>query len=361
MKIGITIGDINGVGPEVIIKALANEDRIKLFDLVIYGPLEALEHHKALLPEIENFRFYKVADAAHAKPNHINVVNTEEQPITLNLGAPTAESGRYAFNALERAMNDLQENRIDALVTAPISKHAMKMSGFNFPGHTEYLASKAPKSKEFMLMVAEDLRVALLTGHIPLQEVSSKLNKDTVVQMLQRFNQTLRKDFGIDKPKIAVLGLNPHAGESGNMGTEEVNILIPAIKQVQKAHNILAVGPYPADGFFGTAEYSKFDGVLAMYHDQGLIPFKTLCFENGVNFTAGLPFVRTSPDHGTAYDIAGQNKADESSMIHAIYLAKDLLNSRAAYEDRYASPLQPQYDEEIEREKRVPDGYITEN
>lgn len=324
--IGITMGDINGIGPEVIIKALSDLRISKNIVVIIYGSAKVLTFYKKLLKNDEfNFNTIKSVTQAHTKK--INVINCWEENIEVQPGVDNKEGGTCSFMALKKATEDLKEGLIEAVVTAPINKKNILNEDFNFPGHTEYFTQNFGEKESLMLLVSEDLRVGVVTGHIPLKDVSNSISKEIILLKLKIFEKTLRKDFGIQKPKIAVLGLNPHAGEDGVLGNEEVEIIAPLVEELRKK-GMFVFGPYPADGFFGMMQFKKFDGILAMYHDQGLIPFKTLAFENGVNFTAGLSIVRTSPDHGTAYNIAGKNTANESSMREAIYLVSDVLKKR---------------------------------
>lgn len=352
IRVGISIGDINGIGPEVIIKALSDSRLLLDCTPVIYGSNKTLAHHKKLLDNTE-FVYQSCKSADDARPRKINVVNLWDDEVHFDLGKATETGGKYAYLSLESATQDLASGKIDVLVTAPISKEAMGKSGFKFPGHTEYLASLAGEDEALMVMVSGDLRVALVTSHIALKEVSAALTKDKIYQKIVMFEKSLRKDFGILRPKIAVFGLNPHAGENGKMGSEEQEVILPAINQAKSEH-ILAFGPYPADGFFGSNARNQFDGVLAMYHDQGLAAFKALAFEDGVNFTAGLPIVRTSPDHGTAYDIVGQNRASELSMLSAIYLAMDVYKNNQFLKEITANPL-PFTPEDKKRGKKYQD------
>jgi 4-hydroxythreonine-4-phosphate dehydrogenase len=276
--------------------------------------------------------------ADEALNRKVNVINVWNEEINFDLGKATEIGGKFAFLSLEAATQDLASGKIDVLVTAPISKEAMAKSGFKFPGHTEYLADKAGMDEALMMMVAPTMRVALVSTHIPLKDVSASLTQEAIFQKIKTFEKSLKADFGIIRPKIAVFGVNPHAGENGKMGTEETEIIIPAINQA-KTENILAFGPFPADGFFGSSAMSHYDGILAMYHDQGLTAFKALAFDDGVNFTAGLPVVRTSPDHGTAFDIVGQNKASAQSMRSAIYLAMDIYRNQKDRKEMMANPL----------------------
>ena len=337
IKVGISIGDINGIGVEVIMKSL-NDSRL-LLDCtpIIYGSTKVFSHYKKILGELE-FNYQSCRTAEEAQIRKVNVVNVWNEEVEYQLGQATETGGKYAFLALEQATQDLASGKIDVLVTAPISKEAMAKSGFKFPGHTEYLADLSGVDDALMLMVSGNLRVALVTSHIALKDVNTALTKEKILNKIKTFEASLKKDFGILKPKIAIFGLNPHAGENGKMGTEEQEIISPAINQA-KGEDILAFGPYPADGFFGSNARSQFDGVLAMYHDQGLAAFKALAFEDGVNYTAGLPIVRTSPDHGTAFDIVGQNKASEQSMRNAIYVAMDVYRNRKFSKEVFANPL----------------------
>lgn len=337
IRVGISIGDINGIGPEVIIKALSDPRILLDCTPIIYGSTKILSYHKKLI-ENSDFQYQSCKAATDAVDKKVNVVNLWDEEINFEIGHPTKNGGEYAFKSLEAATQDLASGKIDVLVTAPISKDAMSKSGFQFPGHTEYLASLAGEDEALMVMVSGGLRVALVTSHIALKDVSTSLTKEKIHQKIAVFEKSLKRDFGIIRPKIAVFGVNPHAGENGKMGTEEQEVIAPAINQA-KSEGILAFGPYPADGFFGSDARSQFDGVLAMYHDQGLTAFKALAFEDGVNFTAGLPIVRTSPDHGTAYDIVGQDKASAQSMLSAIYLAIDVYGNNLRNKEMNANPL----------------------
>ncbi|UII21089.1 4-hydroxythreonine-4-phosphate dehydrogenase PdxA [Fulvivirga ligni] len=328
-RIGITLGDINGIGPEVTIKALRDNRLLNYITPVIYGSTKVLSYYRKAL-KIEDFNYTQVKDDGKFQSRKVNVINCWNEMIEIKTGEVTPEGGKASFNALEKATAHLKEGYIDALVTAPINKDNIQNDNFKFAGHTEYLTSKFGAEDSLMFMTTENLKIGVVTGHLPLKDVSKKLNKDLLLKKYSIMEQSLINDFGIMKPKIAILGLNPHAGENGLLGKEENELIIPVINKL-KNEGKLVYGPFPADGFFGKNDYSKFDAVLAMYHDQGLIPFKTLAFENGVNFTAGLPIIRTSPDHGTAYDIAGKNIASASSMLHAIYMAKDICT---IHEDR---------------------------
>jgi 4-hydroxythreonine-4-phosphate dehydrogenase len=339
IKIGISVGDINGISLEVILKTLDDSRITQLCTPVIYGSSKVISYHKNIV-NISDFPMTNVRDAHHLKIGEVNVVNCWQDNVRITLGKASEESGKFAYVSLDRAVQDLNAGLIDALVTAPINKHAMQLAGFPHTGHTEFLTAKANVQDSLMMLVNADLRVALATNHIPISEISKKLNKELILRKLNMLNQSLKMDFGIQKPKIAVLGLNPHAGDEGAIGNEELQYIIPAIQEA-KSKGIFAIGPYPADGFFGSGTYHHFDAVLAMYHDQGLVAFKSLSFESGVNFTAGLPFVRTSPDHGTAYNITGQNKASADSFREALFTAIEIVKKRADYKEMFANPLNP--------------------
>lgn len=336
--VGITQGDVNGIGYEVIIKALADNRILEICTPVIYGSPKVAAYHRKVL-EIENLSFNQIPSAEEIDHRKINIVNCCDDEIRVELGKSTPEAGQAAFEALEAATNDLRAGLIDVLVTAPINKDNIQSETFHFPGHTEYLAKKFDSKNYLMLLVSEGFRVGVVTGHVSVSSVSEMITEQSILRKLRVLQKSLISDFAVTAPRIAVLGLNPHNGDNGVIGKEENDIIIPALR---KANNegITALGPYSADGFFGSGLHKKFDAVLAMYHDQGLIPFKTLTFDMGVNFTAGLPIVRTSPDHGTAYDIAGENKASEQSMLQAIYLALDIFRNRQNHEEASSNPLQ---------------------
>ena len=308
IRAGITVGDINGIGLEVIIKTLSHPSVTQLCTPVIYGSSKVVSYHKNIVNP-GDFTFHNTATADKIYSQKINVVNCWQDTANIALGKESEEGGRFAHIALDRAVGDLKEGHIDLLVTAPINKNSMKMAGFQYPGHTEYLAHEFGVKEGLMMMVTDRLKVALMTTHMPLSNVPAAITKEKIRSKIDLLINTLQMDFGIMKPVIAVLGLNPHAGESGQIGREEEDIIRPAIIEAKKSGDVI-MGPYSADGFFGSMNHTKFDAVLAMYHDQGLIPFKMLHFHDGVNFTAGLPYVRTSPDHGTAFEIAGKNEAN---------------------------------------------------
>ena len=331
VKVGISIGDVNGIGPEVIIKALRDNRILTECTAIIYGSSRTMNFHKKLLNE-EEFNYQKCASADDAVARKINIVSVWNEDIDYKLGESNVDGGKFAFLSLKAATADLAAGKIDVLVTAPISKDGIQKAGFQFAGHTEYLANKAQQDEALMMMVGPKMRVALVSSHIPLKDVSTSLSKDKIIGKARALNFSLQRDFGIQKPRIAILGLNPHAGENGKLGQEELEVIIPAIQALQTGSTLVS-GPFPADGFFGSSQWTGFDGILAMYHDQGLTAFKALSFEEGVNFTAGLPIVRTSPDHGTGYDIAGQNLASGQSFRSAIYLAIDVWRYRKFYKE----------------------------
>ena len=320
--IGISIGDINGIGPEVTMKAILNNKTYKTFTPLIYAHGKILTFYRKLL-NLEEFNFVQIRNIDEIQHRKINVINVSEECPDVIPGVETHEAGKFALEVLTAAVKDLKEGKIQALVTAPVNKNNINSAELPFIGHTEFITESVGAQSSLMLMVAEQLRVGLVTGHLPLAKVPATITKERIIQKTKLLIKSLEKDFGISKPKIAVLGLNPHAGEEGLLGEEEEKIIKPAIKEL-KDQNHYVFGPYPADGFFGMMHQTKFDGIIAMYHDQGLIPFKSIAFSTGVNFTAGLPVIRTSPDHGTAYNIAGKNLADEGSMRAAILLASDI-------------------------------------
>lgn len=323
--VGITIGDINGVGPEVIIKSLSDHRINNYITPVIYGSTKVISFYRKNL-KMDDFNYSQVKNN-FINPKKINVVNCWEEVLEINFGQADKNIGKYALKALEAATKDYLENRIDAIVTGPINKKTIQGEEFNFPGQTEYIAKKGGDKDSLMMMVGENIKVALVTAHLPVKEIANHITKNTVTAKLKIFLSTLKNDFGISKPKIAVLGLNPHAGDDGLLGVEDKEIIAPIIEDFKTKGNLI-YGPYPSDGFFGASQYKNFDGILAMYHDQGLIAFKTLSFEDGVNYSAGLKIIRTSPDHGTAYSLAGKNMASELSMRSAIFLAKDIYYQR---------------------------------
>ncbi|MBY0433251.1 MAG: 4-hydroxythreonine-4-phosphate dehydrogenase PdxA [Cyclobacteriaceae bacterium] len=326
-RIGITLGDLNGIGPEVVIKALADNRILSSITPVVYGSTRVLSYYRKLMG-MEEFNYSQVRTKGQFFPKVINVVNCWEEELKITPGQPSRESGKAALMSLTQVVQDVKEGLLDGFVTAPIDKNTIHSTEFPFRGHTEYLTQTFEATESLMLMVSESLKVGLVTEHLPLKDVSKHITSERVELKIRLMELSLKKDFQIGKPRIAVLGLNPHAGDEGLIGDEENTIIKPVINDL-KNKGKLVFGPYPADGFFGSGQHQKFDGTLAMYHDQGLVAFKYIAFENGVNFTAGLPTVRTSPDHGTAYGIAGKNMADENSLRQAVFLATDIIKNRA--------------------------------
>ncbi len=338
-RVGITLGDTNGIGIEVALKAIGVPEMMEFCIPVLYGSSKIVSYHRNAC-NLPSFQINHTKSAESLKDNMPNLVECIDQEIKVELGQPSKQAGTASFLALEAAVHDLKAGLIDVLVTAPINKDNIQSDQFQFPGHTEYLESAAGDGdKALMLMCTENLRIALATTHIPLSQVPNALTIDCIREKLHLLNKSLKRDFNIGNPRIAVLSLNPHAGENGILGNEERDIIIPALQQSLDEDGVQCFGPYAADGFFGARHYRRFDGVLAMYHDQGLAPFKTIAMDEGVNFTAGLPIIRTSPDHGTGYDIAGQGIANESSMRHAIYMAIDILRNRVRYDEARQNPL----------------------
>lgn len=344
IHIGITHGDTNGIGYEVILKLLEDPRIADLCTITLYGSAKAAAFYRKAM-ELPLVQLNKVDSAADSKDGVFNVVNVVGEDLKIDPGMETEAAGAAALAALDAACADIKNGVIDALVTAPINKHSIQSPSFSFPGHTEYLEASfsTPENpaKALMILCSENLRVALVTAHTPLAKVPEAITTEAVLERLRQFDRSLRRDFGINKPRIAVLSVNPHAGENGLLGSEESTAIAPALAEARN-EKILAFGPYPSDGFFGSGNYTAFDGVLAMYHDQGLTPFKTLSMDSGVNFTAGLPYVRTSPDHGTGYDIAGKGKASPDSLRAALYAAIDIYRNREAFDEAYRSPLKPQ-------------------
>jgi 4-hydroxythreonine-4-phosphate dehydrogenase len=342
IKVGITHGDINGIGYEVILKALEDNRMLDMCTPVIYGSAKiAAFYRKAMnLPSVN---LNQITSAADARDGAVNIINVVGEDTKVEPGQSTQVAGEAAFAALESAVADLRQGTIDALVTAPINKNNIQSPTFRFPGHTEYLESSlGDGDKALMVLCNEMMRVALVTTHCPLSQIAGQVTSEAITAKLDVFNRSLKRDFGIVAPRIAVLALNPHAGDGGLLGKEEAEVIAPAIAQAA-AKKILCFGPYAADGFFGSGNFKKFDGILAMYHDQGLAPFKTLAMDSGVNFTAGLPYVRTSPDHGTGYDIASQGIASAESTREAIYTAIDVLRNRRRYDEMTRNPLKRKY------------------
>ena len=339
LKVGITLGDSNGIGIEVALKAIGVPEMMDLCVPVLYGSSRIVSYHRNAC-NLPGFQINHTKSAEQLKTNMPNLIECIEQEIKVELGQPSKQAGLASFIALEAAVRDLKAGLIDVLVTAPINKDNIQSEQFHFPGQTEYLESAAGEGeKALMLMCTENLRIALVTTHLPLAQVPGSLTIEGIREKLRLLNASLKRDFYIDGPRIAVLSLNPHAGENGLLGNEEREIILPAMQQALDEDGVQCFGPYAADGFFGARQYRRFDAVLAMYHDQGLAPFKTIAMDEGVNFTAGLPIVRTSPDHGTGYDIAGQGIADETSMRQAIYTAIDVHRNRIRYDESHQNPL----------------------
>lgn len=341
IRIGITQGDINGVGYEVILKTFANPTMFELCTPIIYGSPKVAAYHRKAFELPTNFSI--VNSASDAQEGRLSIVNCSNDEVKVEFAKADPESGKAALAALEKAVQEYKEGLIDVIVTAPINKHTIQSEEFSFPGHTEYIEEKLGESqKALMILMKGDFRVALVTGHMPVSQIASHITKEAITEKIAIFHESLKRDFGISSPRIAVLSLNPHAGDSGLLGKEEEEVIAPAMQEMIEK-GIQCFGPYPADGFMGSDNYTHFDGILAMYHDQGLAPFKALAMDEGVNFTAGLPVVRTSPAHGTAYDIAGKGVATEDSFRQAIYVAIDVYRNRCR--DKYArrNPLRKQY------------------
>lgn len=335
--IGFSCGDMNGIGPELIIKTLEDNRILDFCTPVVFQSNKSINFYRKFLPEV-NFPFTIIKDLARLNLKQVNVYNCWEEEVAITPGQLNETGGKYAFKSLKAAVEALQNNQVQGLVTAPIHKKNIQSAEFNYTGHTPYLKAAFGADDVVMLLVASNMRVGLVTEHVPVTEIGSHITFDTILRKLQIMNNSLIKDFGIDKPKIAVLGLNPHSGDEGLIGQEEETIIKPAIKEA-KNNNLLAFGPYSADAFFARGQYEQFDAVLAMYHDQGLIPFKSLAIGEGVNYTAGLPVIRTSPDHGTAFDIAGKGIADQSSFLAATFECIEIIKRRAIYEENHKNPL----------------------
>lgn len=346
IKIGISTGDLNGIGAEIIIKTLSNPMVQKYCIPVIYGSSKVMAYYKNISKD-HNFSFINIKNAENSNPNKINVVNCVQENLNIDIGKPTKESGSFAKMALDGMVEDAKRGLIDAMVTAPINKYAMKLADFKYPGHTEYFADAFGVSNHLMFMVSDSLKVSVVSGHIPIKEVAAQVTKENILKKLEVMEKSLIMDFGYEKPKIGVLGLNPHAGDGGYIGKEDEEVVKPAVLEAKK-NGMLVFGPYGACGYFGSSNYAKVDGILAMYHDQGLTPFKALSFGEGVNFTAGLPIVRTSPDHGTAYDLAGKNIADPSSFRKAIFQAIDICRNRKGYKDMSKNQLKKKPKRDLE-------------
>jgi 4-hydroxythreonine-4-phosphate dehydrogenase len=343
VKVGITHGDVNGIGYEILLKTFSDARLLELFNPVIYGSSKSASYHRKVL-NFPTQSFHIVSRAEDMHPSKVNLLNSIKEEIKIDLGKSTAEAGTAAHAALNDAVQDLQGAKIDVLVTLPINKDGIQSDEFRFRGHTDFFENRFAKNNEkaLMIMVADTLRIALVTTHLPISEVPKHISSKTILEKLKTLNFSLKRDFRIENPRIAVLGLNPHTGENGLLGKEETEHIIPAVKEAQN-QGILCTGTFAADSFFGADKFKEFDAVLAMYHDQGLIPFKIFAMESGVNYTAGLPVVRTSPAHGTAYDIVGKGKASEESFRQAIYMAIDIFKNRKAYDDARENPLRKMF------------------
>jgi|TARA_B110000879_G_C11179423_1_gene517580 4-hydroxythreonine-4-phosphate dehydrogenase len=334
--IGITVGDFNGIGPELILKTLSNELIFNYCTPIVYANTYIFKHYAELL-ELPAINFNIVRQAKDVKHGMVNLRSCSSERLEITPGTPSVQAGKLAYDALQLAVEDIKSGIIENILTAPIDKKTTTEAGLAFNGHTQYFAEEFGSSVQ-MILLNDQLRVAMVTGHNALSEVAAKITTESVLEQIETLSANLQADFGISKPKIAVLGMNPHGGDNGLMGSEELESIKPAIKQAQEK-GILAIGPYPPDGFFGSKNSQNFDGVLGMYHDQVLIPFKQVAFADGINYTAGLPMIRTSPDHGTAYDIAGKGIADASSFINALYLINKIHRNRLAFYDQSVSTL----------------------
>ncbi|GET46612.1 4-hydroxythreonine-4-phosphate dehydrogenase PdxA [Capnocytophaga felis] len=335
VKVGISIGDMNGVGLEVILKTFEDSKMLELCTPIIFASNKTVSFQRKYFNVNTNFQ--GIDKIENAIPGKLNVLNCWKESPNVTFGQVTEDGGKYAFISLKKAVEALKEGLIDVLVTAPINKNNIQSEEFNFPGHTDYLA-KELEGQSLMFMVSEGLRVGLFTDHVPLKDVSSHITEDLIFNKIRLMNESLKKDFRLQRPKIAVLGLNPHCGDGGVIGSEDDEVIRPALRKLFE-EDILVFGPFSADSFFGTQNYCNYDAVIAPYHDQGLIPFKTLSFGNGVNYTAGLSKVRTSPDHGTAYEIAGKGIADADSFRHAVFMAIDVFRNRLEYDSLMENPL----------------------
>ncbi|MDD2490611.1 MAG: 4-hydroxythreonine-4-phosphate dehydrogenase PdxA [Bacteroidales bacterium] len=336
--VGITQGDSNGISYEVIIKSLSDNRILELCTPVVYGSSKLFGFYKKMVDEAEGVSVNVITSPSDIHHKRVNIINCVPESVAAEPGKSTPESSRGAFLSLDKAINHLKTGGIDVLVTAPFNKASMQAEGFTFPGHTEYLTSEFERGDSLMFMVSSAFKIGVVTNHIPLKDVPGAISAELIAKKCRIMANSLKRDFGIEHPKIAVLSLNPHSGERGVLGREEIDIIIPAIEEL-KSEGELVFGPYSSDSFFASSLFKKFDAILAMYHDQGLTPFKTLSYDGGVNFTAGLPVVRTSPDHGTAYEIAGKNIANHSSMLNAIYTAIDIFKNRVEYDEIRKNPL----------------------
>jgi len=334
--IGFSCGDLNGIGMELIIKTVSDQRLLDICVPVVFASNKTLNFYRKSLPDA-NFNYTSIKEFSKINPKQVNIFNVWEEEVAIMPGQLNETGGKYALLSLQEATNALKEGHIQGLVTAPIHKKNIQSEQFNYSGHTPYFKAFFNVSDVLMFLVAENMRVGLVTEHVTVEDISKHITRENILSKLKIMHSSLQKDFGIDKPKIAVLGLNPHAGDEGLIGKQEEEIIKPTIKEAR--NSMLAFGPYSADAFFARAQYDHFDGVLAMYHDQGLIPFKSLAFGEGVNYTAGLPVIRTSPDHGTAFDIAGQGKADHSSFMAATFECLEIIRMRFGYAEMRQNPL----------------------
>ena len=337
IRLGISQGDVNGIGYEVLLKCFSDTRMFENCTPILYGSSKVASYHKKLI-NATDFPFINIRTVEQAEASKFNILNIIQDEVKIDIGQPTEIGGRLAAMSLDYACHDLMNGKLDALVTNPINKKNIQSDKFNFPGHTEYLTNKFGVEESLMIMTCHDLHIGIMTNHLSLSQVPKVLNRELILRKLQVMDSSLKRDFGIRMPKIAVLALNPHAGDRGLIGTEDDSIVAPAIREAFD-NGILAFGPYPADGFFGNGTFREFDGVMALYHDQGLIPFKLMSFTEGVNFTAGLPYVRTSPSHGTAYEIAGKNIASAQSFRNAVFLAMDIIRNRREFDALSANTL----------------------
>jgi 4-hydroxythreonine-4-phosphate dehydrogenase len=335
--IGISVGDLNGIGIEIIIKTFSDNRILELCTPIIFGSNRVINFYKKSIPEI-NLNYVSIKEISKINPKQVNIFTLWEEEIEIQPGQMTETGGKYGVQSLQAAVKALKEKTIDALVTAPLNKFTMQSNEFNFTGHTPFLKEAFKADDVLMLMIADNMKVGLLTEHLAIMDVAKNINKEQIIKKINLLKTSLIKDFGVERPRIAVLGLNPHAGDEGLVGKEEKEIIRPAILESKK-NDCVVMGPYSADAFFARGNHEKFDAILAMYHDQGLIPFKSLAIGEGTNFTAGLQAIRTSPDHGTAFDIAGKNQADESSFRAAVFSAIDIFNTRNNYQELRKNPL----------------------
>ncbi len=338
-KIGITTGDLNGIGLEVLIKTFEDKRMLQSCTPILYGSSKSLSYHRNVFKK-HDFKYNIISTPEKCKNDAFNIINCWEEQVDINLGVPDVKHGLYSLKALEAVAYDISQNKIDAIITLPVNKKHISTEKPQFTGQTEFFSEKFETKESLMMLVSDNIKVALVTNHVPVKDIASHITGDKIMTKLKLMDESLKRDFNINGPKIAVLALNPHAGDEGLIGSEDDNIVRPVIKDANEKENILAFGPFAADGFFGSGNFRNFDGILAMYHDQGLVAFKALSFGEGVNFTAGLPYVRTSPDHGTAYNIAGKFIANHESFQKAVFMAQDILKNRAAYDDMHSNPIE---------------------